>query len=217
MSAVDALWEAIAPVHQAILGHPFLRGLTDGTLPEDAFSRYVHQDALFLDDYARALALCGARAGATEDVRTFCAHAAEAVAAERALHDELMPRLGIAQAAAEPSPTCLAYTSFLLSTCALGDRGEALGAILPCYWIYWRVGTALAERGSPDPRYAAWIAAYAGDDFSAAARAAIAACDRGLSGLTPAQSAAATRRAVTAARFEWMFWDSAWRGERWGP
>jgi thiaminase/transcriptional activator TenA len=177
------------------------------------------QDALFLADYARALALCGARASAVDDLRMFCRHAAEAIDVERDLHARLMGELGIdaAEAAAEPTPACRGYTSFLLQACALGDRHEALAAVLPCYWIYWEVGRALAARGSPDPRYRAWIDTYAGDEFAAAARGAIDAADRALAGASAPELDAARRQAVTAARYEWMFWDSAWRGESWGP
>jgi thiaminase (transcriptional activator TenA) len=216
--AADDLWRVMSPIHSAIMRHPFVTGLTDGTLPADAFARYVVQDALYLREYARALALCGARAGEVETLRMFCLHAAEAVEAERDLHSRLMGELGIdasTVAGTEPSPTCRGYTGFLLSACALGDRHEAFAAVLPCYWIYWEVGRSLAERGSPDPRYAAWIDVYGGDDFAEAARAAIAACDAALAGLPARAMDSARAHALTAARYEWLFWDAAWADERW--
>ena len=39
--------------------------------------------------------------------------------------------------------------------------------MLPCYWIYARVGEELLVRGSPDPLYARWIAMYGGAEFQA--------------------------------------------------
>jgi thiaminase (transcriptional activator TenA) len=212
------LWRDMAPIYAAIMDHPFVRGLTDGTLPPDAFARYVVQDAHYLRDYARALALCGARAGDVATLRMFCLHAAEAVEAERELHGRLMGRLGISADELErtpPSPTCRGYTGFLLGACALGDRHEAFAAVLPCYWIYWEVGKALARRGSPDPRYQAWIDVYGGDQFAAAAEGAIAACDAALAGLHDDALSAARENALVAARFEWLFWDAAWADERW--
>jgi len=212
------LWADMAPVHAAIMEHPFVTGLTDGTLPEDAFARYVVQDALYLRDYARALALCGARAADMDTLRMFCLHAAEAVEAERELHRRLLGDLGIdprRMERAEPSPTCIGYTGFLLGACALGERHEAVAAVLPCYWIYWEVGRALVRRGSPDPRYAAWIELYGGEDFAGAATAAIAACDAALDGLPAEALDSARRHALTAARYEWLFWNAAWVDERW--
>ncbi len=52
-----------------------------------------------------------------------------------------------------PTPTPLAYTGYLSKTAALSDYPEVLDAVLPCYWIYWEVGKALIERGSPNPLY----------------------------------------------------------------
>lgn len=218
MSGSAALWSEILPVHRRILEHPFLRGLADGSLPSGAFARYVIQDGLFLRDYARALALCGARSPDGAMLELFCRHAVEAVGVERDLHERLMAQLGIdpAEAArAEPSPTCLAYTRFLLSACALGDVAEAVAAVLPCFWIYWEVGKVLTAAGSPDPRYRAWIATYGGEDFAAAAQGVIEAADRVLEGLPPQRLAAAGRQALIAARLEWRFFDSALRDERW--
>jgi thiaminase/transcriptional activator TenA len=217
-SRTDAVWAEIAPVHGAILEHPFVTGLTDGTLPEDAFARYVIQDALFLVDYSRALALCAARSPSTRELRMFCSHATEAIDVERALHDELMGSLGIdpEQAArAHKSPTCMAYTSFLVQICAVRDLHEALGAILPCYWIYWEVGKALVAAGSPNARFGMWIETYSDPSFGEAVDGVLSACDAALEHVGPAARAAALRNALTAARYEWMFWDSALRDERW--
>ena len=49
-------------IYAAILRHPFVAGLTDGTLPREAFRHYIVQDAHYLRGYARALALCAAKA-----------------------------------------------------------------------------------------------------------------------------------------------------------
>jgi thiaminase/transcriptional activator TenA len=212
------IWSAIAPVHARILEHPFLTGLMDGSLPEDAFRRYVVQDALFLRDYSRALALCGARSPDSAGLRMFCGHATEAIDVERALHEELMGLLGIdpeQAAGAEQSPTCLAYTSFLVQATALRPLSDALGAILPCYWIYWEVGRELVATGSPDPRYRRWIDTYADESFGEAVSSVVAACDAVLAEAGEPARASAARHALTAARYEWMFWDSALRDERW--
>ncbi len=218
MSPTTKIWADIAPVYAAVLKHPFLTGLIDGTLPEEAFSRYVIQDALFLVDYSRALALCAAKSPSTRQLKMFCAHATEAIDVERALHDELMGHLGIdpdKAAATEPSPACLGYTSFLLQACAVRDLHEALGAILPCYWIYWEAGKELVAKGSPDPRYKLWIDTYADESFGEAVDGVLAACNAAMTAVGEAGTLAARRNALTAARYEWLFWDSALRDERW--
>lgn len=216
--ATGAIWAAIEPIHARIRDHPFLTGLTVGSLPHDAFGRYVAQDALYMTEYARALALCGARAEDADTLSMFCARASTAVAVERALHGALVAELGldpVEVAGAEMTPTCLAYTSFIKQACALGERSEAVASVLPCYWIYHEVGRELVVRGSPDPVYARWLEAYASDEFDEAVRGALTAADLVALDLGPDGIAGMVRHALVAARYEWMFWDSAYRDERW--
>jgi thiaminase (transcriptional activator TenA) len=57
----NELWRSIQSIYNEILTHPFLQGLTDGTLAEERFRFYVLQDAIYLREYARALSLAGVR------------------------------------------------------------------------------------------------------------------------------------------------------------
>jgi len=135
----DELWRSIAPTYDAILAHPFVTGLTDGTLHPDAFAFYLCQDALYLGRYAQALAALGGRAPEAAEVAMFARHAAGAIEVERHLHESLLPQLGIhpaALAATEMAPVTLAYTSYLLATVHGGSYAEGVAAVLPCYWIY---------------------------------------------------------------------------------
>lgn len=112
----------------------------------------MSRGALYLREYARALALACVRAGDDGALAMFCAHATGALDVERSLHEGFLKELGVAEdeaRAAEPSPTALAYTSYLLRAVSLGDYAEALGAVLPGCWIYERVGKRLLAEGSP--------------------------------------------------------------------
>jgi thiaminase/transcriptional activator TenA len=214
----DRLWSAMAGPYAAVLEHPFLTGLADGTLPSAAFTRYLAQDAYYLRDYARALAQLGARADRLADTALLASHAVGAAEVELALHTELLGAVGVdpATLAAVPaSPTTYAYTRHLLAAVQQGSFAEGLAAVLPCYWIYARVGQVLVERGSPEPRYRRWIDTYAGGEFGAVVEAVLALVDRVGADLTPAQQEPAEREALTSARYEWMFWDAALRGEEW--
>ena len=212
------LWHEIEPTFAAILSHPFVTGLTDGTLDPNAFAHYVAQDVHYLRDYARALALVGARAPRLSETAMFARHAAEVQEVELALHAGLLPDLGIDPAtldAAEVAPTTRAYTSYLLATVYGGSFADGLAAILPCYWIYQRVGEALLDRGSPDARYQRWIGTYGGAEFAATVAEVLALTDRVGADLAPADEAAARAHFVTTSRYEWMFFDAAHRRETW--
>ncbi len=212
------LWRSIEPTYAAILDHPFLKGLTDGSLPDECFRHYVLQDALYLRDYARALSLAGVRSTDEDAFLMFAEHATGAIAVERSLHEGFLKDFGLPEDVVDRTrraPTTLAYTSYLLRTAALGDRHEVLGAVLPCYWIYAEVGRALVERGSPNRLYGRWIDTYAGEDFAAVVEAVLDHTDDVCERLNPARKAAATDAFVTTARYEWMFWNMGWTLEDW--
>ncbi|MCV7226549.1 thiaminase II [Mycolicibacterium komossense] len=212
------LWADIEPVYDAILDHPFLTGLTDGTLDADVFAEYVAQDVHYLRDYARALAVVGAKAPTPAITSMFARHAAEVFDVELALHAALLPDLGLdpaAVGAVEVSPTTRAYTSYLLATTYGGTFADGLAAVLPCYWIYARVGAALLERGSPDRRFQSWIDSYGGDEFAATVAEVLHVTDEVGPTLTPSDEEVARAHFVTTARYEWMFFDAAYRRESW--
>jgi thiaminase/transcriptional activator TenA len=212
------LWSSIAGLYGQIIAHPFLAGLADGSLDQERFRFYVVQDALFLRDYARALSVCGARAPTEDDVAMFNQHAAEAIAVERRLHASFLADFGLTPAEVESTPmapTNQAYTSYLLASVYAGSFAEALAAELPCYWIYAEVGGHLLERGSPDPLYRRWIDTYGGEEFAAVVQAVRDLTDRVGAGLGDAELARVHQRFITTSRYEWMFWDAAWRLERW--
>ena len=217
-SLTDRLWSSIDDTYKAILAHPFIEGLTSGSLDRDAFCFYVVQDSLYLREYARALAICGARSPNETAIKMFSEHAAGAIAVERQLHESFFIDFGISEqqvGTTEMAPTNVAYTSYLLASAYGGSFVEALGAVLPCYWIYWEVGKTLLERGSPDPLYKRWIETYGGEEFAAIVRAVLALTDEIGADLSRNEESNMIEHFKTTARFEWMFWDMGYRMESW--
>ena len=218
VSFAGELWHGITDVYDAILAHPFLAGLTDGSLPQQAFVFYVLQDALYLREYARALAVVASRAPDAAGTAMFARHAAGIVAVELSLHESLLADLDIDPAsvdAAEAAPTTVAYTSYLLATAHGGSYAEGVGAVLPCYWIYAEVGRHLLGRGSPTPRYQRWIDTYGGDEFDAEAREVIAVTDELGPRLSALERERVRRHFRATSRYEWMFWDMGYRQQGW--
>src|SRR5262249_8305438 len=134
------------------------------------------------------------------------------------LHSTLLPELGLdATALTEtpPSPTTKAYTSYLIAAAYDGSFADGLAAILPCYWIYAEVGAAVDERGFSVLSYLLWIDSYVADEFPAMVAQVLGVTDRTGPGLTPADESTARAHFTTTARYEWMFFDAAYRRERW--
>src|SRR6185503_16271957 len=133
MSATAGLWRAIEPIYAAILAHPFLRGLTDGSLDREAFRFYAVQDALYLRDFARALSIAAARAPREEWIIMFNQHAAGALEVEMTLHESFFKDFGLSpeDVAATPlAPTNAAYTSYLLAVAYGRPFHEEFGAVV---------------------------------------------------------------------------------------
>jgi thiaminase (transcriptional activator TenA) len=216
----DAAWQATAPLRQAIDALPFNVELAAGTLGRERFQYYITQDALYLAQFSRALAIAAAKASDTDALQAFAQSALDAVVVERALHERYLQLFGVdpaTLAAAEPMPDCLAYTSFLLATAYHEPWPVLIAALLPCFWIYWDVGCAIAGRAAADNPYRAWIDTYADAAFGDAVQRVIAAADRAAK-LAGAAVRADMHAAFTrACQYEWLFWDGAYQRRVWPP
>jgi thiaminase/transcriptional activator TenA len=212
------LWAGIAGTYAAILEHPFIQGLTSGDLPPEAFFYYISQDDHYVHEFVRAVGLVGVKAPTADAARVLTRHAANGLAAESSLHQTLVTDLGgdpAALAKVQPGPTTQAYTSYVLASVFRGGFAEGLAAVLPCLWIYGEVGRHLHALGSPNPVYQRWIDTYAGPEYAGEVAEVLELADQAGRDLPAGQEARARAHFTTGARYEWMFWDAAWRRESW--
>lgn len=224
MSFSTEAWQRADVWYQAVLAHPFIRGLSDGTLVSDVFARYIVDDMHYLSRYSRALATTAARWPEPAGAAIIARFAAEAVDGERALHTELLGQMNEtggqsgagAGIPAEPTPTCLAYANSLRADASHASVGVALAGLLPCFRIYAEVGRHLAGvlRSTPGHPYASWLKTYGDPAFAEKTRQAEELADEEAL-RTPGAVGEMLANYARSARFEWMFWDAAWRGETW--
>lgn len=167
MSISARLWQESSDLAAAALSHAFVRGLADGSLPQENFAAYIAQDAYFLESFARAYALALARSPDRGTLETF-ADLLDGVMQELRLHSSYAHELGIDLSVTEPSAATLAYTEFLLATAALGGIGLTCAAMTPCMRLYAHLGTSLAPPAEND--YARWVRTYADPAFEQLAR-----------------------------------------------
>jgi thiaminase/transcriptional activator TenA len=213
-------WEHTEKLQRAMLEQPFNTELASGTLPEDVFQFYLIQDARYLIGFGRALSVAAARADRVDEVAFFSGAARESIVVERELHAGYFERFGLSESdvdSAETSPTCLAYTSYLLAVAQSGSYQELIAALLPCFWVYHNVGTEILRNQEPgtDNPFQLWIDTYADDEFAAAVETCKSAVDRAAEQADEHTRARMLDAFVKACEYEWMFWDSAYRMERW--
>lgn len=192
--------------------HPFVKRLSDGTLPLAAFRTYLIQDYLFLIHFARAKALAVVKGESLAAMREKAA-AVLAILDETKLHLKFCAEWGLAEAEVIATPETaetVSYTRWVLDRGLFGDILDLEVALAPCTVGYGEVALRIladpARRTEGNP-YQAWIDAYAGEDYQAMARAAAARIDAlGVSHGGDARFARLAADFAEAARLEQRFW-----------
>jgi len=159
----------------------------------------------------RLFALAAGRAPDTDTLGRLVDLAHSTFHQELSLHRGYAAEFGLAQVdldGAEKSPTCAAYTDFLLRTGATADFAEVLAVLLPCMWGYSELGRALAAARRPaEPRYRRWIQTYADPEFATLAAWCAALLNRAADRLPAARLAACEQAFLAGLRHELAFWD----------
>lgn len=215
MNWSESAWKPIEGTYQSILQMPFIEELADGTLPEEKFRFYMAQDSLYLEHFGRALALIAARAHDVKDTLNYLKYAETAIIVENALHESYFRDFGLIDKGTM-QPACHHYAHFLKSTAALDAVEIAMAALLPCFWIYKKVGDHICRRHqSGNNPYQKWIDTYGGEDFADAVEQAVSICDRVASETTPAIRERMTEAFITSSRMEYSFWEAAYHLKVW--
>lgn len=215
MNWSNQTWEKAQPIFDQTIIMPFIKGMIDGTLDRDKFIFYIAQDAKYLEDFGRSLSLIAARAHHKTEVLDFIRFAEGAIVVESALHEMYLQEKDKASNN-EVSPSCHHYTSFLIRTAAIEQVEVAMAAVLPCFWVYKKIGDYIYQHQKKENNpYQEWISTYSGEAFGNAVSRAITICDEVAETCTENQRVRMTNVFLTGCKLEWMFWDSAWRLEKW--
>lgn len=220
MSFADDAEKKAEPLRRAILDHPFVTGIGDGTLDVEKFKFYVRQDYLYLIDYSRVLAIASARAPDLDTQSWFARLLHETLNTEMEVHRHYCAQFGITVQELEQTraaPTTLAYTNFLLNVSHQGSYGELAASFLPCQWGYWEVGDDLARTGGPEnaPFYSEWINTYVSEEYKALADWARGLVDKLAEEANPAEISRMEEAYLVSLRYEYLFWDMAYKLEEW--
>lgn len=208
-------WDAIAPIYHKILEHPFITELKAGKLPEEKFSFYIQQDALYLYEFGKVLAAIAARLTKPEYIQAYLEFSTGTIMVERALHETFLKTFQ-ANKTLEKSPACLLYTNYLHTQFTTQPLEVAMGAVLPCFWIYKEVGDhILATQDPTENKYQEWIDTYGGEAFAKSVATAIEITDDVAEQTTEAVRNRMTQAFTMASKMEWLFWDSAYQLEEW--
>ena len=171
MDFFERLKTAASAEWRAYTGHPFTKGMGEGSLPEAAFRHYLVQDYLFLIEFARAYALSVYKSPRLADMREAASGLSAILDVEMNLHVKLCAGWGLSAADLERAPPAvemLAYTRYVLDAGMRGDLLALKVALAPCVIGYAEIATRLAAQpdalAATNP-YSVWIAEYAGAPY----------------------------------------------------
>ncbi|MHA3787629.1 thiaminase II [Flavobacterium hauense] len=208
-------WAVALPIYTDITEMPFIKELAAGTLAVEKFTYYLQQDAHYLEYFAKTLAIIAAKAQNIDIMLDFIRFSEGAIVVERSLHDSYFKDYKLTERVAM-SPACHHYVHYLQSTVYMADSAVGMAAVLPCFWIYKRVGDyILSITDATDNPYNNWILTYAGEEFGQLVDKAIAICDLAAENSTKEQQEYMTEAFINASRLEYAFWNSAYKLEKW--
>jgi thiaminase/transcriptional activator TenA len=176
----------------------------------------LQQDALYLADFSRALALTAARLTCNEQAHQFLQFSIEAISAEQDLHlTYLKKNQSSLNLSIEQSPACFMYTNYLLRMASIASVEEAVASLLPCFWVYRELGKKIAKITIANNPYENWIKLYSGEQFESSVESAI----NVTNALSNVASEELKRKMISAfvrsTQLEWHFWESAYNQETW--
>ncbi|MEE2802537.1 MAG: thiaminase II [Bacteroidota bacterium] len=197
-----------------IQNQPFIKELMQGTLPKDVFQFYINQDALYLAQYKKVLALVGIKCRDENETQFFLDAATGIIHVENALHQHFVNADSFTTIA---SPTCELYTSYLSRIAHEKSITVSIAAVLPCFTIYKQIGDYIIENqtNKDNNPYQEWINTYGGEEFAASVEQAINIANKYAQTANQEELEMMNQAFLKASQLEWMFWDSAYRKEQW--
>jgi len=195
-----ALWPALT-------GHPFVVATGDGTLPGEAFDRWLVADHLFVVGFRRFLGRL-LELAPDEAARDVVAGGIAALTPELALFRDEAARRGLALDA-EAGPVVLGYTAFVQASTADG-WASGLTVLYGAERAYFDAWSAVRLTAGNHTPYARFVQNWSSPAFGAYVDA--------LAGLVDALEGPTARQLRLfgqVVRFERRFWDAVADGDPW--
>ncbi len=206
MNGCEQLRERYAADWERMVTHPFVAGLGDGSLPREAFARYMTQDYLFIDTLMRLVASGVGRAPSVRAAKPLGEFLQTLLGAEDALFDNVFTRLDIERPdrARDILPVAARFTRFLLGLARRAPFELIATALYVTEGTYsdWAKRLTAAGVTTRDPLYRGWIDIHAEqslEDFANYLAQHAASAEGG--------GARAERVFVRTLRYEIAFWD----------
>ncbi len=209
-------WTSIdSTIYKNILELDFVKELMQGSLNKETFEFYIKQDKLYLQEFGRILTILSSKLQDIGESSKFLVYAKDIMDVERELHEEFLD-LFKADKNLEASPSCLLYTGYLHTIVNTSSLNVVLASILPCFWIYQEVGAYILKHQNKENNvYQSWIDTYGSSEYEAVVKDVIAICNKHAKSASKDEKTQMLKAFYKASQMEWLFWDSAYKKEKW--
>jgi thiaminase/transcriptional activator TenA len=219
VTLVERLRKDSEDVWRSIVDHPFVVGLYTGNLPLDKFKFYILQDYHYLVTAIRNFGIIASRADSVDALRDVVRILHLEATSEFDGYGDLLKRLGYTlkdAAETKPMPVSVSYGSFLIATSSTGSFAEAMTSVLPCFWSYAEIASDHKGRleDNPSGLYKDWAVVYLSESYLSLVEKMKEMVNRAGEGFPYERLRDVF---ATASRYEYMFWDAAYKMEGWPP
>jgi len=215
-SLATGLADGLAGNHADLLaelaGHPFVRALADGTLPEAALIAWARQCRLFCLQERRALMVLRSFQPEPE-LDGMLARLVDDTEREPRELTETLAQLG-SDVVDEPWPACLGYSSYVLASAHQGLL-TGLAAVYAVERSYLDTWTAVLPSVPPEARWSDWVDNWTGQPFRALV-GTLGRCLDDLAGTPSKQMQARLEQTFEdVLKWELAFWEMCWLQQGW--
>lgn len=210
------IWRTSSRIYREILTLDFLKELADGSLIMEIFGRYIAQDEIYLGNYYRNMMALADMMDNDADRELFVAFAQSGMEGEKAMHELLIERYGM-DIQVNASVVTEGYNRLIQETIQSGNKYASLAVMLPCMWIYNRVGLEiLAQAKLEGNPYKEWILEYGNEAFTEGVNTVLDIMDAWALEADAQTLEEMNRVYLRAALYEYAFWDYGYYGENKG-
>ena len=128
------------PIWESCLNTKFLKGVADGSLPEECFKGYIVEDSLYLREYAKVFAWGMTKAKDMQTIRTYYSLLSFVNESEDAERLRCLRQFGLTDEGIQSlplRPENRAYVDSMIEAAKNGEgAAECMMACLPCMLSY---------------------------------------------------------------------------------
>lgn len=212
----DWLAARAEPHWSAATGHAFTKAIGDGTMPNEAYIRYLIEDYTFITDLASTLGYLVAKAPGMRSKSQLSGFLALLTSEENDYFLRSFDALGVPAATYETAaqgPVTRAFADLLLTSSGQGSYADGLACLLCAEWCYLTWGLREAEQPRPENFYLAeWIDLHAVEGFESFVNWIHEEMDAVGSTLPPSDQENLAEIFTKMSALEAAFFEAAWTG-----